>query len=1483
MADQTPNTPPPDEGFLHSLATSFGLDPEAVKETAKAIYAHPLETAKAVGSETASEVEDAVKNPVQTATDIGRGIAAQITNPDAQATAKKRLAQPGVGNKIAGAIEYAESGIPLVGGNLAKGEEQAAQGNVAGSLGTTVGTIAPMVTDTEPVQAAKTAIKNRAVDIAENIKEGVKAGADMALNAKAPEGSLEAGFAKIGGRKVKDPTPAPQGGHAGNGVASEEELARPGRFIKVGRGGAITDQTKTPDFNLRAGEAGYQVKPDGTVELKAGTETPTTKRAIENHAKTLYPTVDPRYEQTLARRGQLPNQTVNMDPAYGETGRYVAGLLQPTTPGGLKEHSTGDETIDQHIKKAGAIPAGTTVGDQVMFHDPITGSTLTLPRDQATSPEAVRKEITDSRARYGKNPAPAPHEAEPALNRITEKYGTSTDASKTRNGASFILPEGKFVHLGVDDHPQVISQSGYQFTGGRPVGEYIPAQEQHGDIRVPFINESGAIRSNFTTGRQGPILSFSVPAGGVKPEQIAAMREAVGQGLGRNGQLRIETAERPTQLKNSIKDFAKPSDVEPMLREIGAHPDQKAAPTAEEFIANAPEGVIKQDDPKAASVKKLVEENGGVFRGMQVNQVGDKRIGQVYIDVPPDRVGGKTNVTAGVALKDATPEGIKAAVDKMAAQHQPSMMGSLAEALSNPDSNYQIAKTRPERVAEIQSRMDANRRAGKNIWEGLTEDEKNIIGFDNQNRMQAVRTAVAKGGADFAGGPLADGRWNIQDPKTGQYVTVDGDVTPAKVKKALASVEPGMQMQMPDGSWRTIPKEAPEVSPNKTLQGSAQKYVKKQGMEPISHEPLKVDAKRAVAIANQYDQSEHAPNDPRVKAGYDALKAETLAQFHHLRDDLGLKFEPQEQDPYSSAGEMMDDIRKNNRLKVFSGSSTGPDHPLSEVAPGTGGHTYNTVFRWVYDAMGHAAGGNDFSEAGERSATEAHAQMYSDAARPAMRNETEGQTSWFFHNPAVEAGEKQPGAFAEQKANLIHDDWARQAGSDASSGMPGALDPKTGKVDTAGFGVEVYPEAKVRLDHAPTAGDFQDFYQKNKAIFDKQPGLRVGWYEDPDHGWEINIGTATSNREGAEWVARKLDQKSIYDIEGGREIQTGGTNTKTSFGRYDLDQRMADLSGKSFKDLQKDYPSQAAMRSMIRAGQVAKPWWQDSREAMHLMTNADPEAAHDLGQILTAVSSNKGNQIALRMALQIYLDWDAAGKPTEPGAISRIAEEAQAHLAESDEGLNLFGPVEPGKAQRMLPIDKGMLERYVAGQSFYHPEDLRAAKIANMGLTMGGDPWAGVLDRHTGRTLAFGKEMQPKSQAYFAMKNWLSQAAKAENMTLEEAQAANWVVGRLLSPDLSLTAPEILDKIKSGDTLKAGETYADLILNDPKVRGLAEKVITKFGGTPEKVFEDIKAITERGRDELLAGSKKEASNPTLKSYLGRAVRERDQAKLDTKK
>src|SRR5208337_4871861 len=114
----------------------------------------------------------------------------------------------------------------------------------------------------------------------------------------------------------------------GGGVSSVEELARPGRFVKISRSGISTDQGKVPDFTLKEGEAGYQVKPDGTYELKAGQETPATKRGVEGYTKEAFPPTAPT----------VPHVADDMLVA---SKRHMPGhILERDEEGNLTSHST---------------------------------------------------------------------------------------------------------------------------------------------------------------------------------------------------------------------------------------------------------------------------------------------------------------------------------------------------------------------------------------------------------------------------------------------------------------------------------------------------------------------------------------------------------------------------------------------------------------------------------------------------------------------------------------------------------------------------------------------------------------------------------------------------------------------------------------------------------------------------------------------------------------------------------------------------------------------------------------------------------------------------------------------------------------------------------------------------------------------------------------------------------------------------------------
>ena len=162
-------------------------------------------------------------------------------------------------------------------------------------------------------------------------------------------------------------------------------------------------------------------------------------------------------------------------------------------------------------------------------------------------------------------------EHQEVLDGIKRSYGVHDDP-KLQNNGGFITPEGRFIDLpsGVD-HTDAIESHG---------GEPVEGRDENGnavDNRRNFINETGAIRSHKARERGGEVLSYSVPKGGIGPEQLDALKQSVGANVNRNGVLRIERADISPETRNTLsteKEFPSVRDVEPMLQKIQAHPDQ---------------------------------------------------------------------------------------------------------------------------------------------------------------------------------------------------------------------------------------------------------------------------------------------------------------------------------------------------------------------------------------------------------------------------------------------------------------------------------------------------------------------------------------------------------------------------------------------------------------------------------------------------------------------------------------------------------------------------------------------------------------------------------------------------------------------------------------------------------------------------------------------------------------------------------------------
>lgn len=262
--------------------------------------------------------------------------------------------------------------------------------------------------------------------------------------------------------------------------------------------------------------------------------------------------------------------------------------------------------------------------------------------------------------------------------------------------------------------------------------------------------------------------------------------------------------------------------------------------------------------------------------------------------------------------------------------------------------------------------------------------------------------------------------------------------------------------------------------PNEHLRQLAEAYKAAHGITSPGYGPGDVDVSRAKRIADAYQMMPHNPEHPMVRAAYDALKRETLAQYQHLLDH-GYQFTPYEGEgePYPDSAAMMHDLRHNRHMHFFTTVPVGStqeahfgsddngmaqDHPLLEPTGyySVQGHPllYNDVFRAVHDAFGHATEGHQFGAKGEENAWRKHAGMYSPLARAALTSETRGQNSWVNFGPHIrradgtipEKGDpdwihpaERP--FAEQKAGLLapefwHPDY------EAEQEMQKALRPK---------------------------------------------------------------------------------------------------------------------------------------------------------------------------------------------------------------------------------------------------------------------------------------------------------------------------------------------------------------------------------------------------------------------------------------------------------
>ena len=254
----------------------------------------------------------------------------------------------------------------------------------------------------------------------------------------------------------------------------------------------------------------------------------------------------------------------------------------------------------------------------------------------------------------------------------------------------------------------------------------------------------------------------------------------------------------------------------------------------------------------------------------------------------------------------------------------------------------------------------------------------------------------------------------------------------------------------------SLPARSP--GPNQRLARAAIKYMVKGGITPRRQaDYVKVDTGRAERIAQAYADMKHDPQNPEVKAAYEALARETEAQYEALLE-TGIQIElmPDDMpDPYPEGPkQVLRDMLDNNHLWIFpTDSGYGQtaitdqdiaDNPLLAMSRHRDVNgkpmRVNDLFRAVHDAFGHGREGVGFGPEGEENTWQSHVRMFSPQAARAMTSETRGQNSWVNYGPYGEQNRLDPRntIYAEQKIGLMPE-WTMEEGV-GDQPSPGEMD-----------------------------------------------------------------------------------------------------------------------------------------------------------------------------------------------------------------------------------------------------------------------------------------------------------------------------------------------------------------------------------------------------------------------------------------------------------
>lgn len=1262
-----------------------------------------------------------------------------------------------------------------------------------------------------------------------------------------------------------------QGGHAGGGVASEEELARPGRFVKISRSGQPTDQTKTPDFNLGPGEAGYQVKPDGTYELKAGQETPATKRGVEAYSKEIF------------------------------------GKRKQASPAGLIESTTGDEEHDAAIRNGGGIPAGFMHvpghGSYKMFHDPETGSTLTFKPSDAITPQTVGKKLAESRAEFaaGEKRAKA-REAEEATAQkpFDSKNADELTIDDVNKNRWFINPDGTAVGSTkgwASTHQQVIDAGLVPKEGAvRVVDSQTyeirkrPTEAQMRNIArlhresgrrliqyelIPGEEDNSLFRETASIGQLQRDVDQIWPKEMTKTEQTSTISNRLVETFGTTNNPHdagfILSDGRMVPLKGEHNTM-----METLYNKYGDIGMDKAERTA--FINNEQAVRTRYRTGKGGSEIVFSVPKQGVTPE-QVEQikksVGQLRNGNAVFEISEGQ--GKSAKKEFVRISDVEPalREIGALPQTAAQKLQPKQ--SVTE---SADEYNKSRGLRPIEASVKPHDVEFAKRVANAFDEMKNEPEnpavkKSYTALANEVRKQ-WDYATKEMGMKFEpwtkeGQPYANSKEMVDDVRNNKhlYFFQGGDIKPespmAKVDSTTGLTYNDMFRAVHDLFGHAA--HGFEFGPK----GEENAYLVHRQMFPEEAIPALTSETRGQnswvnfgphlrnAEGNVPKKGEEGYVSPAQRPYAEQKVGLLPEQFHGVEPNRV----PQEQ----TTGKYDAPIRKGGAIP--GGIEKGdPEADVPDMAlfhdPVTGSTLYLPVDRITPENV---------------------------------------KTELIKSRQQFAAGERRK-------------NWAKAV----EQNPYGGVNPNDPDAPSRTYGFEIIPEHR----HNPpalTAEEARAYAERPevRSALAAHPDVKLGW-DTTTNGPELNIGASTDDLDTAKKIAGKLDQRVIVNTKTGEEISAGGQGRRTRFPEYPIEQRLRDLkksapSEEGFEHIrpellqhmepdekiyakdnkrrqeliQYEYdnikPSIDEVKAAAQAGEALGGWWRRYMDTFKALGKESPEVmAKNLGpsheEALkawhAAVSANKSVENANSLAWGTYADWLDAGRPRDRASIDRmvvnngrlkgIAAVSDTHKRGkvTNEGVDTTKLFQLVNSPQMRDFNPEPFHGAI-----FDPENPSpiagvtpgAHKLTSMMATVGGEGNFNrlVLDTHM---LDFYGANKWTDNRYIAHSIHMRQAAKELGLTPAEAQEQIWgtVLGIKQLLYEGVPADEVPDELTSDVIKGIGKDYAEVIQNDPELNDIFERLkahgIDPGGNEAQQRLRDI-----------VAGKKAAGETPVDKGLL----------------